>query len=265
MEKSHLITLLFLFFLYSCSLSNYGLEEEQLNIVLPNKEKVNETSMIIAHRGAWYATGLPENSLAAFKEALSMDIYGTECDIRQTRDGRFVVCHDVKHDGLNISKNDYATLCQHQLENGEPLPLLEDFLEALCNDAGCVRLVLDLKSCNMSKLLNLIISFGVLDRVDFISNKEEYCDELVKCNLGYKTFSLSGSLSPSEVKEKEYGGIDYPLSTFQTHPEWIVEAQEYGLKVWTWTVNNEGTMKKYLKQGVVVTTDRPDLALGIEY
>lgn len=265
MRGIHSLSLLLFYFFFSCSLSDHGLEEEELDIVLPTKERVNKASMIIAHRGAWRETGLPENSLAAFQKALEMDIYGTECDVRQTKDGRLVVCHDAKHDGLIISKNNYATFSQHLLENGESLPLLDDFLSILSQDGGKVRLVLDLKACNITKLLNLIHSFGLLDRVDFVSNKQEYCDELVRCGLGYKTFFLAGSLPPAEVKEKEYGGIDYPLSAFQNHPEWISEALDLGLKVWAWTVNNEGTMKKYLKQGVVVTTDKPEMALNIEY
>ena len=193
-----------------------------------------------------------------------MDIYGSECDVRQTKDKQLVICHDPTHDGLSISKSSYATLSQHLLDNGEPLPLLDNFLEVLSKDTGRVRLVLDLKSCSMTTLLNMISSFGVLDRVDFISNKEDYCAFLEKYSLGYKTFPLGGSLPPMEVKKKGYGGIDYPLSTFQTHPEWIAEAQDYGLQVWTWTANNEGTIKKYLKQGVYVTTDYPARAREIE-
>ena len=111
----------------------------------------------------------------------------------------------------------------------------------------------------------MVDSIGVLNRVDFISFNKSLCSQLVSYGLGYKTLFLNGTWSPKVVLGKGLGDIDYSLSTFHTHPEWIAEAQEYGLKVWTWTVNDEETMRKYLKQGVMVTTDRPDFALKIGY
>lgn len=264
MYKSHLITLLFLFFLYSCSPSGHGLEEEELNIVIPTKEKCNEGSMVIAHQGAWRAAGYPPNSLAAFKAALLMDIYGSECDVRQTKDDSLVICHDEQYNGLKIADNDYTTLCEYLLPNGEPLPRLEDFLVALSQDNGNVRLVLDLKSCGVAKLLNMISSYGVLDRVDFLSGNGSICSKLIKYGLGYKTLFLGGGMSPGSAKKKGYGGIDYKNNIYLSHPEWINEAQALGLKVWVWTVNDAATIQKYIEQGIYVTTDKPELVLNKE-
>ncbi|MBR5653768.1 MAG: glycerophosphodiester phosphodiesterase [Prevotella sp.] len=252
---------LFMCFLLSCSLSNQGLEEEELSIVIPSKEKCNEASMIIAHQGAWKAAGYPPNSLSAFKAALFLDIYGSECDVRQTKDGCLVVCHDETYNGMTIADNDYATLSGHFSFNREPLPLLEDFLLALSQDKGKVRLVLDLKMCGVAKLLNLICSYGVLDRVDFVSGNGTICTKLIKYGLGYKTLFLGGGMSPENAKKIGYGGIDYKKDVFLSHPNWINEAQALGLKVWVWTVNDVATIQKYIEQGVYVTTDKPELEL----
>lgn len=264
MPSSRLLILVFLCLLFSCTSSSYGLDEEDLNIVIPTEEVVNIESKVIAHRGAWLEKGLPENSLAAFKAALGMDIYGTECDVRQTKDGRLVICHDATYDGLTISKTDYLELSQHTLTNGEPFPLLDDFLTALSEDMGKVRLVIELKSCNVRKLLSIVDSIGVLDRVDFISFSKDLCCQLVAYGLGYKTLFLNGSWSPKSALERGLGGIDYSYQLLDSYPLWVSEAQNLGLQVWTWTVNGTDNIRYFLEQGVYVTTDYPRKAREIE-
>ncbi|MBR4389304.1 MAG: hypothetical protein IKT00_09030 [Prevotella sp.] len=261
---SKLLSLILVSLLFSCSLSSHGLDEEELNIVIPTEEVSNIESKVIAHRGAWRETGQPQNSLAAFQKALDMDIYGSECDVRQTKDGRLVVCHDATYAGLTISKTDYATLSQHLLENGEPLPLLDEFLISLSHDTGKVRLVIELKSCSVDKLLLMVDSIGVLNRVDFISFSQNLCDRLIGYGFGYKTLFLSGSLSPETAWNRGYGGIDYSSQTFDIYPDWIDEAINRGMQVWVWTVNGESLIQSYLEQGVFVTTDIPGKARELE-
>lgn len=253
---------LFLFSLLSCSYTD-GVEDV-LQITIPKKELVNTSSKIIAHRGAYRENELPENSLAAFLAALELDIYGSECDVRETRDRQLVVCHEATHDGMTISKTDYATLSSHPLSNGEPLPLLDDFLEALRYDHGNVRLVIELKSCDVTRLLNKVDSFGVLDRVDFISMSLKYCNELSKDSLGYKTFYVAGKLSPAETWGYGIQGVDYSHNIYLAHPEWIGEAMDMDMGVWVWTVNNMDTLRGYIERGVYVTTDYPAKARETE-
>ncbi len=261
---ARIVSFLLLACLFSCTSSGYGLDDEELNIVIPTEEVVNVESKVIAHRGAWRENGLPENSLAAFKAALGMDIYGAECDVRQTKDGRLVICHDAIHDGLAISKTDYLTLSEHTLDNGEPLPLLDDFLTALNDDTGKVRMVIEVKSGNLNTLLNLVYSKGVLDRVDFISFSKSVCTQLSSYGLGNKTFFLNGTWTPQSAQGLGLGGIDYSYQVLDGYPYWINEAQELGLQVWTWTVNDTYKMRDYLEQGVYVTTDYPIKAREIE-
>ena len=263
MRRIYLLFILLCVSYLSCTSDNFGIEDV-LQINVPKKELVNETSRIIAHRGVWAETNLPPNSLAAFKAALGMDIYGTECDVRQTKDGRLVICHDATYGGLTISKTDYLTLSQHTLANGESLPLLEDFLTALHDDTGMVRMVIELKSCNVRSLLSMVDSIGVLDRVDFISFSQGLCGQLIAYGFGYKTFYLNGTLSPQAARERGYCGIDYSYQVLDGYPYWINEAQELGLQVWTWTVNGTDNIRYFLEQGVYVTTDYPSKAREIE-
>jgi glycerophosphoryl diester phosphodiesterase len=57
--------------------------------------------LIIAHRGAWAETGLPEQTRASFEAALhEIGADGVECDVRLTADGEVVCHHDATTDRL---------------------------------------------------------------------------------------------------------------------------------------------------------------------
>lgn len=83
---------------------------------------------VIAHRGA---SGYEyENSLAAFRRAVTLDADGVELDVHASRDGRLVVHHDPALPELGpISGLDLATIRAARLPNGEPVPLLSDVLD----------------------------------------------------------------------------------------------------------------------------------------
>ncbi|HNZ63712.1 MAG TPA: glycerophosphodiester phosphodiesterase family protein, partial [Bacillota bacterium] len=48
--------------------------------------------MIFAHRGV--RKDFPENTMPAFRAALTMGLEGIELDVQRTADGRLVICHD---------------------------------------------------------------------------------------------------------------------------------------------------------------------------
>jgi glycerophosphoryl diester phosphodiesterase len=48
--------------------------------------------LLIAHRGA--SIDAPENTLAAFRLAIEQRADGLECDLRMSKDGVIVICHD---------------------------------------------------------------------------------------------------------------------------------------------------------------------------
>jgi len=80
---------------------------------------------VIAHRGAWGA-GIPENSLAAFEQAIDLGADMIELDVRCTRDRELIVFHDAELAGAPI-----ASLTRSEIEGlaGVLPPLLEEALE----------------------------------------------------------------------------------------------------------------------------------------
>lgn len=244
--------------LQSCG-ENQDTEDSVLPLpFLPNIEEENDVVPIIAHRGCWSGDSLPQNSLAAFRKALDMNILGTEFDVRQTSDGILVINHGATFHNMTISKTTYEQLCQHQLENGESIPLFEDFLKVYTATETFVQLVVELKSCSVDKLLSMLEQYNVNTRVLFITFSKDYINKLVAKGYGPKTYYLAGNITPEAALKAGYGGINYSHAVYQKNPTWIEEAKAKGLKVGVYTVNDIDQIVNYLADSVIVTTDKAD-------
>ena len=82
---------------------------------------------IIGHRGA--AGSALENTLGSFKRAATIGVKTVEFDVRATKDGQIVLCHDnslsrISDSNQRISDLTYAELQAIPLSNGETVPLL---------------------------------------------------------------------------------------------------------------------------------------------
>jgi len=99
---------------------------------------------IAAHRGA--SATHPENTLAAFKQALELGVQQIELDVRQTWDRKLIVMHDKTldrtTDGEGIVKEHWfrqikrldAGSWKHSRFEGEPVPTLADALRKIPRD-----------------------------------------------------------------------------------------------------------------------------------
>ncbi|TEX46538.1 MAG: hypothetical protein B7C54_04830 [Acidimicrobiales bacterium mtb01] len=84
----------------------------------------SSVTSIIAHRGASKVE--LENTLAAFRRAVTMGAHAVELDVRRTRDGVLVVHHNpTLADGRVIAQSDHRDLPDH-------VPTLDEALDA-CN------------------------------------------------------------------------------------------------------------------------------------
>ena len=250
-----------LYLLLACFSTSCANEESEPSIESEEIEEPEEdvvvapASPFIAHRGCWSGDSLPQNSVAAFRKALQQDIYGSEFDVYETSDGQIVVNHDATYGGMEITKNPYEELSKHHLSNGEPLPLFEDFLKVYIETDTHVRMIVELKSCNVDNVVTLLKQYGVLSKASFISFSKTLCNQLVERGLGQVTYYLGGNLTPHDISKLGYGGIDYSYKAYQSQPTWINEAKALGLKVAVWTINDIDMINSYLADSVLVTTD----------
>jgi len=132
---------------------------------------------IFAHRG--YSSIAPENTLAAFEEAVNRTVPGIELDIHLCRSGELVVTHDhnlkrvTGYDGLieELDWDEIKTLdagsWKSEKYSGEKLPLLQDVFDLL---GSRVYYDIEIKCRKTSrtgievKLYKLISEYGLEER-----------------------------------------------------------------------------------------------------
>jgi glycerophosphoryl diester phosphodiesterase len=86
--------------------------------------------LVIAHRGA--SGHALENTLAAFRAAVTHQADGVELDVHGAADGELIVHHDdVLPNGAVIARSTAAQVGAVRLANGEPPPTLAQALDAI--------------------------------------------------------------------------------------------------------------------------------------
>src|SRR5438067_170423 len=110
--------------------------------------------ILIAHRGG--ALEVPENTLAAFRYAISIGMSWVELDVQMSSDGALVVIHDETVDRTTDGTGAVGSLTFEELRRldagswfgqqyeGEVIPMLREVLD-LCIP-NSVGLVIELKS-----------------------------------------------------------------------------------------------------------------------
>ena len=228
-------------------------------------------TQIIAHRGFWKTNpATAENSIQALENAQNLNIYGSEFDVRMSKDGVLIVYHDEYYDKLEISETSFKVLENLKLKNGKNIPTLRDYLET-GKENPTLKLMIELKPINskikenvlVQKAIQLVKELQLETQTEFISFSLNICEQLKKAEPFFKVHYLNGDLTPLEIKEKGLDGIDYHYSAFMKNPTWISEAKNLGLTTNSWTVNEIEIFKLLRKQGIdFVTTDIPHLLLN---
>lgn len=228
---------------------------------------------VIAHRGCWKATGVPQNSRASLRASMGEGCYGSETDIWLTTDGKLVVNHDAKRDGLTLQDATYSQCSMMKLSNGESLPVLSDFLQILKDSDSKTKLIIEIKKHSTvarnqaasQAAVKEVLSYGVADRVEFISFSLDACKEVHALQPSWRVAYLGGDKAPADIAALGLTGIDYQLSVMRKHPVWYREAREKKLSVNVWTVNNSNDMDEATEAGAdFVTTDTPEYAAKLK-
>jgi len=243
MKKNILLTVLFFTFLFAQA----------------------QQTQIIAHRGYWKTVNNAQNSITALTMAGSENFYGSELDIYITKDNVLIVNHDPEINGLSIETNLYAAFANTELKNREPLPTLETYLKAGKKFPN-LKLILEIKPHKNTKreakavkeVLKLVANAKLEDRVEYISFSQNICNEIKKQNPKALVSYLNGDLTPEQVKQNGWNGIDYHYTIFQKNPSWIERAHNLGLLTNTWTVNDTEIMDEMILSKIqYISTDEP--------
>ncbi len=226
-------------------------------------------TQIIAHRGFWKTSPeTTENSIKALDNAMDLHVYGSEFDVRMSKDGKLVVNHDEHHGSMEISETDYSDLKKLRLGNGEKIPTLKKYLKH-GRKFDDVKMIVELKPAKtaakeselVQKALDLVLDLKMENQCEFISFSLHICKEIKRLFPEAKVQYLNGDLSPQQLADLNIDGFDYHYKVLtEQHSEWIAEAKKLGLVTNSWTVNDPEVFKNLKEQGIgFVTTNVPDL------
>ena len=229
-----------------------------------------KASAIVAHRGYWNceAGGYARNSLAALESAQKAGFWGSEFDVNMTADSVLLVFHDAHINGKRIDQTPYAEFKDYRLENGEPIPTLDQYLEQATKYPKTV-LVFEMKWHSTDEIENRAIALSIEKlkahklfspkRVIFISFSPNASRVLAQSAPGFTVQYLGSDRRPAQVAaELGMNGVDTWFKTMLDDATWYPEARKLGMSVNTWTVNNADQMETLFEMGVdQLTTDNP--------
>ena len=234
-----------------------------------NARKENEGTGIVAHRGFWNCeeAGFARNSVAALRCAQEAGFWGSEFDVNMTSDGVLLVYHDSDVEGKKIENNPHEAFKYFRLENGEPIPTIDDYL-IQGKKYPETMLVYELKkhSCNevedrvVDMTIEKLKEHDLLDpsKVMFISFSYHMCKRLAEKLPEFTVQYLSGDKKPSTVKADKINGIDYHYDILTINKKWVKAAHDLEMSVNAWTVNKVSNMEHMLDIKVdMLTTDFP--------
>lgn len=222
---------------------------------------------MVAHRGAWKDFGFPQNSIAAFQKAQTLNLSGIELDIHLTKDDQLVVFHDEKINDKLISESTYSELASYRLSNGEPLPLLSDFLKRWDR---MINLWIELKSEQISLHQRIILIDRLLmqikgddfSKINVISFELATLRMLREADKTISIFYLGNEFSPYFLHSKGISGMDVNKDYLLQNRQLVSECRQNDLRINTWTVNTKQEAKIFLEMGVeFITTDEIILLL----
>ena len=232
----------------------------------------------MAHRGGglWQPNLGKENTLAAFRQAVSIGYRYVETDLQATVDGRLVCMHD---DTLERTASAPGRVCDHTAAelskltvNGEPIPFFDEVVAALPG----VMFNVDLKTENaVVPLAAAIEELKLADRILVDSFSQRRISRFRSLTAGrvptamaqpgvvwtrfvpvLSTVVSSPAVAVQVPATHCFGPVTLPVVTEQ----FVARVHRLGKVVHVWTINDPSEMERLIDLGVDgIITDRPDL------
>lgn len=142
--------------------------------------KTQHKIKIIAHRGSHLQ--VPENTLAAYENAIAEGAGYVEVDLRTTKDGKLVVLHDESVKKMTGKEALIQNLNFDEIKNLKIAPVVPEdtktygiptFESVLALCKGKINIYLDFKEANVAQTYKLIRQAGMQNNVVVYLNKKE--------------------------------------------------------------------------------------------
>jgi len=220
----------------------------------------------IGHRGA--KSHVAENTLASFQQALDMGVDGIELDVHVCATGELVVIHDFTVDRTTngsgeVHKMTLSELKKLSIDGLYSIPLLDEVM-ALVNRKCLMNI--EMKGRHTAKPVSDFIDGYVKSRAwsydDFVVSSFQREELLIMSDIN-KNIPL-GILTQASVTQAWEWASEFSAKAIHPHFSLLTEsnvkkAQQAGLKVYTWTINETEDIeriKSYNVDGII--SDYPE-------
>lgn len=236
---------------------------------LPTRKGLDHYPVIVGHRGG---AGLaPENTLAAFRNALELGIDGIEFDVQRTVDGEVIVFHDEVVDRITGESGRVEHLTLEEIKRldvgknfdpkftGERIPTLRETFEFLRGTE--LILHIEFKDAWLfegieQQVVKLIREFDYVERVQLrafyhpaLFTAHQIDPEIAISELWYQHMPTA--------EETNFRTIN-AMAEYYT-AEVIADIHGRGQKATAWTVNETDIAEKLIEMGIDgMTSDFPD-------
>ncbi len=238
---------------------------------------------VIAHRGA--NKFAPQNTLEAFKKAAEQGSDGVETDIRITRDGKLVLCHNTSVNKTSNGRGKIAKLYYKDLSDFDFgswfgskfqhtfIPTLDEFLQTMSSTSISI-LDIELKPVShkdisfVAEVLYDVEKYGLTDKLLISSFDENILKKVKALNKNIKVgllYPSIGDIAKNKIKAPIYKAVKYgydfllPQHTYVSEGM-IKKAHKENIKVAPWTVNDISLIDKlYAWEADGIITDYPDI------
>jgi glycerophosphoryl diester phosphodiesterase len=225
------------------------------------------STKVIAHRG--FVGGGVENTIGALEAAARVQPDFVEIDAQETRDGRFILSHDVNLwivSGLNVNTYE-LTLAEAESINvsvggysDSMVSLIDYVLRA--EELG-VKLLIELKLHGhespqvVDRLLAELDSIGATGHHIYHSLSSEVVQELEEKRPGLRVgYTVAANVGTLEGEPGDFLVVEQSFFT----EELAALARGRGKELWVWTVNDPDAIRSFLRVPVDgIITDRPDV------
>jgi glycerophosphoryl diester phosphodiesterase len=238
------------------------------------RRRDGEPPRVLGHRGVRGAA--PENTMAAFELAARAGADGVELDVRLSRSGELVVCHDPTleratrgSDVRRVADLDTAELAKIDVGDGQGVPLLSDVL-AWAEGAG--------------RAVNVEMKRDVPSRPEVVAATARLLRDrsgrpaVIVSSFDPWMLAYLGLLLPAVPRgflfapDHAYLRSGWPATLLRAaavHPERtlcspgrVEKWRACGRLVHVWTVNDPGEARALAASGVdAIITDKPDVIL----
>lgn len=211
--------------------------------------------LIIAHRGA--SAERPENTLAAFRRALALQVDGIELDVHVTRDGVVVVFHDADLCRLTgvrgaVETRTWRELRALRVRGAEPIPRLVDVLRL--TRRRCVVQIEIKAGVPVAPVVRAVKTAQASEAVILASFSAAVVQEAGRLAPGLPRMLISeGRVSPAmlvrQLASCDAAGLSVDYRAIRS-AAWVRRITSRGFSVWSWTVNEPRVAQRLAEWGV---------------